>query len=74
MVDPVDVQQKVNPFAVPPEDGLSDKSQMEDNLLYLTRDEENGDNGDVKEKATDTMVVRSVLRHRHQQILCDESV
>jgi hypothetical protein len=48
---------------------------MEDNLLYLTReDEENGDNGDVKEKATDTMVVRSVLSHRHQQILCDESV
>jgi hypothetical protein len=57
MVDPVDVQQKVNPIAVLPEDGLSDKSQMEDNLLYLTRDEENGDNGDVKEKATDTMVV-----------------
>jgi hypothetical protein len=28
----------------------------------------------VKEKATDTMVVRSVLSHRHQQILCDESV
>ena len=74
MVDPVDVQQKVNPFAVPPEDGLSDKSQMEDNLLYLTRDEENGDNGDVKEKATDTMVVRSVLSRRHQQILCHESV
>jgi hypothetical protein len=47
---------------------------MEDNLLYLTRDEENGDNGDVKEKATDTMVVRSVLSHCHQQILCDESV
>jgi hypothetical protein len=41
MVDPVDVQQKVNPFAVPSEDGLSDKSQMEDNLLYLTRHEEN---------------------------------
>jgi hypothetical protein len=27
MVDPVDKQQKVNPFAVPPEDGLSDKSK-----------------------------------------------
>jgi hypothetical protein len=74
MVDPVDVQQKVNHFAVPPEDGLSDKSQMEDNLLYLTRDEENGDNGDVKKKATDTMVVRSVLSHHLQQILCNESV
>jgi hypothetical protein len=28
----------------------------------------------VKEKATDTMVVRSVLSHRHEQILCNESV
>jgi hypothetical protein len=66
MVHPVDEQEVVNPIAVPPE------SQMEDYLLYLTRDEENGDNGDVKEKATDTMVVRSVLSHHHLQILCDE--
>jgi hypothetical protein len=66
MVHPVDEQEVVNPIAVPPE------SQMEDYLLYLTGDEENGDNGDVKEKATDTMVVRAVLSHRHQQKLCDE--
>jgi hypothetical protein len=66
MVHPVDEQEVVNPIAVPPE------SQMEDYLLYLTGDEENGDNGDVKENATDTMVVRSVLSHCHQQILCDE--
>jgi hypothetical protein len=66
MVHPVDEQEGVNPIAVPPE------SQMEDYLLYLTRDEENGDNGDVKEKATDTMVVRSVLSHHHLQNLCDE--
>jgi hypothetical protein len=66
MVHPVDEQEEVNPIAVPPE------SQMEDYLLYLTGDEENGDNGDVKEKATDTMVVRSVLSHRHLQILCNE--
>jgi hypothetical protein len=66
MVHPVDEQEGVNPIAVPPE------SQVEDYLLYLTRDEENGDNGDVKEKATDTMVVRSVLSHGHQQNLCDE--
>jgi hypothetical protein len=45
---------------------------MEDYLLYLTGDEENGDNGDVKEKAINTMVVRAVLSHRHQQKLCDE--
>jgi hypothetical protein len=57
MVHPVDEQEEVNPIAVPPE------SQMEDYLLYLTGDEENGDNGDVKEKATDTMVVRAVLSH-----------
>ena len=66
MVHPVDEQKVVNPIAVPPE------FQMEDYLLYLTGDEENGDNGDVKEKATDTMVVRSVLSHGHQQKLCDE--
>jgi hypothetical protein len=48
MVHPVDEQEVVNPIAVPPE------SQMEDYLLYLTGDEENGDNGDVKKKATDT--------------------
>ena len=67
MVHPVDEQKVVNPIAVPPAE-----SQMEDYLLYLTGDEENGDNGDVKEKATDTMVVRSVLSHGHQQKLCDE--
>jgi hypothetical protein len=66
MVHPVDEQEEVNPIAVPHE------SQMEDYLLYLTGDEENGDNGDVKEKATDTMVVRVVLSHSHQQKLCDE--
>jgi hypothetical protein len=66
MVHPVDEQEVVNPIAVPPE------SQMEDYLLYLTGDEENGDNGDVKEKATDTMVVRLVLSHGHQQKLCNE--
>jgi hypothetical protein len=63
MVDPVDVQQKVNPSAVPPEDGLSDKSQMEDNLLYLTRDEENGHT-----VVTNIHCMMEILRHSCRRI------
>jgi hypothetical protein len=67
MVHPVDEQEEVNPIAVPPE------SQMEDYLLYLTRDEENGDNGAGCEGESHRYNgCELVLSHHHQQILCDE--
>ena len=67
MVHPVDVPVDAA-AAVPPEEAVSEE---ENYLLYLTKDEENGDKGDVKEKGSETVVVRSVLSPHQQQVLCD---
>jgi hypothetical protein len=70
MVHPVDepVDAAAAAAAVPPEEAVSEE---ENYLLYLTKDEENGDKGDVKEKGSETVVVRSVLSPRQQQVLRD---
>ena len=70
MVHPVDVpvDAAAAAAAVPPEEAVSEE---ENYLLYLTKDEENGDKGDVKEKGSETVVVRSVLSPHQQQVLCD---
>jgi hypothetical protein len=58
----------VDDAAVPPEEAVSEE---ENYLLYLTKDEENGDKGHVKEKGSETVVVRSMLSLGHQQVLCN---
>ena len=70
MVHPVDepVDAAAAAAAVPPEEAVSEE---ENYLLYLTKDEENGDKGDVKEKGSETVVVRSVLSPHQQQVLRD---
>jgi hypothetical protein len=66
MVHPVDIP--VDDAAAPPEEAVSEE---ENYLMYLTKDEENGDKGDVKEKRSETVVVRSVLSWGQQQVLCN---
>jgi len=65
MVHPLD--EPVDAAAFPAEEAVSEE---ENYLLYLTKDEEYGDKGDVKETGSETVVVRSVLSPQQQQALC----